>query len=131
MPLRVWLLLALVLTANSLAVASDSAGIEFFESRIRPIFSEHCYSCHSAQAKRIEGGLRLDSPAALLKGGDSGPIVTPGKPETSSLIAAVTYSPDGVNMPPQGKLGERVIADLRKWVALGAPLPATREEATP
>src|SRR5215216_1592124 len=99
------ILLALVPTL--LAFGDEPTGIEFFESRIRPIFVAHCYECHATGAKRIEGGLRLDNSAALLRGGDSGPIVVPGKPEASSLIAAVTYADDGVNMPPKGKLGER------------------------
>ncbi len=106
------------------AQPQSTAGVEFFESRIRPIFVEHCYSCHSGQAKRVEGGLRLDSTRAIRQGGESGPIIEPGQPQKSALIASVSYAPDTVNMPPKGKLNERLIADLRQWVALGAPLPA-------
>ncbi len=106
------------------AGAVDSpAGVEFFEAKIRPVLVEHCYACHSAQSKRLEGGLRLDSPASIRQGGESGAIVFPGKPAESSLIAAVAYSPDASNMPPRGKLPQRVIDDFRQWVAMGAPLP--------
>jgi hypothetical protein len=122
-------LLGILVAAASCAAAEvvDPNGVEFFEARIRPIFVERCYECHSGDAKRIEGGLRLDSASALRLGGDSGPLVAPGKPEESFLIACVSYADDGVNMPPSGKLAARQIADLRKWVALGAPLPAASD----
>ena len=55
------------------AQKTDPAGVEFFEKKIRPVLVEHCYKCHSAEAKKAKGGLRLDSRANLLKGGDSGP----------------------------------------------------------
>src|SRR5437773_367202 len=61
----------------------DGAGIAFFEKRIRPLLVQHCYSCHSAQAPKLKGGLRLDSREGLLKGGASGPAIIPGKPADS------------------------------------------------
>ncbi len=126
------LVLLLVIAASASATEPNSgpksqpdhqAGVEFFERRIRPIFVEHCYSCHSSEAKRVEGNLRLDSPAALLRGGDSGAVIEPGKPEESILFAAVSYSDEASNMPPEGKLSDRALADVRRWIELGAPLP--------
>src|SRR5262249_14801084 len=64
----------------------DRAAFEFFETRIRPVLVEHCYECHSVQAKKPKGGLRLDSRDGLRKGGDSGPAVVLGKPDDSLLI---------------------------------------------
>ena len=124
-----WSLLGIFVVAASCVAAEvgDPAGVEFFEARIRPIFVERCYECHSGDATRIEGGLRLDTTSALRQGGDSGPIVAPGKPDESLLIACVSYADDGVNMPPSGKLAARQIADLRKWVGLGAPLPPSSD----
>jgi len=61
--------------------------IEFFEKRIRPILVEHCQKCHGPQVQK--GGLRVDSRAALLVGGESGPAVVPGKPEEGYLVGAV------------------------------------------
>jgi mono/diheme cytochrome c family protein len=114
-------LLVLGMAAPTTAAEPDIAGgIEFFESRVRPIFVEHCYECHADQA---EGGLRLDSPSALLQGGDSGAVVKPGAPDESVLIHAVSYAVDASSMPPTGKLSERSIADLREWVRRGAPMP--------
>ena len=106
-------------------VAAGDAGIEFFEKKIRPVLVEQCYSCHSQAAKKRKGGLYLDSRAALRKGGDSGPAILPGKPEESLLVKAVRYIDAELRMPPRGKLPAVVIADLAKWVAMGAPDPRT------
>ncbi|MFP6611644.1 MAG: c-type cytochrome domain-containing protein, partial [Pirellulales bacterium] len=68
-----------------------AAGEAFFEKKIRPLLASRCYDCHSTKAKKLKGGLRLDSRAALLAGGDSGPVVVSGKPNNSLLIEAVRY----------------------------------------
>src|SRR2546423_205371 len=68
----------------------DSAGVEFFEKKIRPILVERCYECHSTGKKR-KGGLLLDSRAGMLKGGDTGPAIVPGDPAKSLLIQAIGY----------------------------------------
>ena len=47
----------------------------FFESKIRPLLSEHSFSCHSAKAEKLKGGLHVDSLDGLLAGGDSGPAI--------------------------------------------------------
>jgi len=107
------------------AEESDRSKAEFFESRIRPILAENCYECHSAGAKAIKGGLRLDTKAGLLTGGDSGPAVVPGKPEESPLFLAIEYEGEAENMPPKAKLPDRMIEDVRKWVADGAYDPRT------
>ena len=88
---------------------------------------KECYSCHSSQAKKLKGGLRLDSRAAVLAGGDSGPAVVPGKPEESPLIEALKGD-GGLAMPPKGKLPGAVIADFEHWIKAGAPDP--RDGAT-
>jgi hypothetical protein len=95
--------------------------LEFFEKKIRPILVEHCYCCHSARAKKLKGELRLDSRAAMLKGGESGPVLVPGRPDKSRLIEAVRYKNVELQMPPAGKLPEAVIADLAAWIKMGAP----------
>ena len=80
------------------ARAADQA---FFESRIRPLLHDHCLECHAGGA---EGGLRLDSLAALLAGGDSGPAAVPGQPDGSLLLKAVHYGDPALQMPPAGRL---------------------------
>ena len=109
---------------------TDAAGIEFFEKKVRPVLAEHCYECHSAGAKKgLKGGLALDSRAASRKGGDSGPAVVPGAPDESLLIEAVRFTDEALQMPPEGRLPAETIADLERWVAMGAPDP--RGEAAP
>src|SRR3954465_7555995 len=104
--------------------APDPAGIEFFEKKIRPIFVEHCYECHSADAKKVKGGLLLDTRDGTLKGGDNGPALVPGNPEKSLMIKAVRYTDEDLQMPPKKKkLPAEKIADLEAWVKMGAPDP--------
>src|SRR6266545_4751742 len=92
-----------------------AAGVEFFEKKIRPVLVKHCYSCHSAEAKKVKGELRLDTREATRKGGASGPAVVPGDPAKSLLIRVVKQA-DGVEaMPPKEKLPAEVIADLEAW----------------
>src|SRR3954447_4206376 len=100
------------LFAPGLALANDTdpAGIAFFEQKIRPVLVKECYSCHSSEARKVRGGLRVDSRDALLKGGDTGPAVVPGKPLDSLLLKALRQ--DGLAMPPNGKLPDEVVADF-------------------
>ena len=117
--------LAILLLASSSALAADPAGIAFFEQKVRPVLVEHCYSCHSAEAKKLKGNLYLDSKAGWEKGGDSGePVIVPGKPEASLLIRTVQHLEADMEMPPKKpKLPDAVIADLVTWVKMGAPDP--------
>jgi mono/diheme cytochrome c family protein len=96
---------------------------EFFEAKVRPVIVNRCLDCHGGE--KSKGGLRLDSRDAVLKGADSGPVVVPGKPDSSPLIAAIRYEGD-VQMPPKGKLKDAEIAALTEWVKHGAPWPAAR-----
>ena len=95
--------------------------LAFFEQRIRPLLAEHCYECHSTRAKKLQAGLRLDSRAGLLAGGDSGPSIAVGDVDGSLLIDAVRY--ESYEMPPNGKLPEADIQALETWVRMGAPWP--------
>lgn len=108
----------------------SSKDVEFFEKKIRPLLVSHCYRCHSSQTKRIKGGLRLDSRAQLLKGGDSGIAVVPGKPMESLLLKAVHYADESLQMPPKGKLKDREILLLTKWIQRGAPFPGGSKNVT-
>jgi mono/diheme cytochrome c family protein len=107
---------------NSVHAAApvNSQGVEFFEKHVRPVLASKCQSCHGP--KRQQGGLRLDSRAALLKGSDNGAVIVPGEPEKSLLVKAIRYDGD-VQMPPKGKLPDESIAHLTAWVKMGAPWP--------
>ncbi|MGV3773194.1 MAG: DUF1553 domain-containing protein [Verrucomicrobiales bacterium] len=117
----------LLLTSTRVDAATEAEGLEFFEKRIRPLLVEHCYECHSGLKQK--GGLRLDSAAAVLSGGDSGPAIVPGKPEESLLITSVSWSDSDLQMPPKNKLPDREMEALREWVRQGAPDP--RQETNP
>ena len=100
---------------------------QFFESQVRPLLAARCLECHGD--KKQESGLRLDSRATVLLGGDSGtPAVVPGKPDESLLIAAVRHTGD-YQMPPTGKLSDEQIAALTRWVEMGSPWPKSAETA--
>ncbi|MBA4020052.1 MAG: hypothetical protein C0483_23035 [Pirellula sp.] len=114
-------------TSPAADAKSDAHGIEFFEAKIRPVLAEKCYSCHSADAKALRGGLLLDTKQGVLIGGDSGPSIEPGKPDESLLIQALKF--EGFEMPPSGKLSAQVIKDFEHWVKIGAPDPRTATTA--
>ena len=103
--------------------ASEAEGFEFFEKRIRPLLSEQCYECHSAQSKKVKGGLLLDSREGITQGGDSGPAFVPGDPDKSRLVVAARHTDKELRMPPKRKLSDAQIADLEAWVKMGAPDP--------
>lgn len=124
MIMRILLGLVLALSTGFMISAEfPAADLEFFEKRIRPILVEQCYKCHSAKSNKLKGGLRLDYRAGVIKGGDSGPAVQPGKPDMSRLIEAINYSNVDLEMPPSGKLSTTDIANLTEWVKRGAPWP--------
>lgn len=97
----------------------DAEAVEFFQQKVQPLLKARCYECHSKDARRLEGGLRLDARPLVLKGGDSGTSAVPGKPTESLLIEAINY--ESFEMPPKGKLPDGEIAIFRKWVELGLP----------
>jgi hypothetical protein len=119
------LLILLAVVAPATTLRADDAGIEFFEKQVRPILVQYCYECHSENAKKLGGGLLLDSRDGVNKGGDSGPAIESGKPDESLLIEAVRYG-GAVKMPPKGKLPAAAIANLEEWVRRGVPDPRTK-----
>jgi len=114
------LALALWTAAGLYAAPEPIQGEEFFETEIRPILANNCYACHT-QTKL--GGLRVDSKRALLDGGKSGPALVPGKPGESLLMRVIRHEIEDMKMPMGGKLPEKEIAALAKWVEMGAPWP--------
>ena len=90
-----------------------------FDDHIRPIFQQHCMSCHNIDMAR--GGLELDTLEALLVGGSSGEVIAKGDPGGSRLLRLVEGAEEPV-MPPSGDgLNDEELALLREWIRLGAP----------
>lgn len=115
-------ILILTILAAEPAKQPTAEELRFFETAIRPVFAEHCDKCHGA--KKQWANLRLDSREGLLKGGDSGPAIVLGNSKDSLIIQAVKEQDEDLRMPKEGKLTERQIADLVKWVEMGAPFSA-------
>ena len=102
------------------AQTPDAASPDFFETKIRPILANNCYSCHTNSQL---GGLRLDTQEGMTKDGEHGPAVTPGDPDKSLLIRAVRQTDPNLKMPMGGKLKDSEVADLTAWVKGGAMWP--------
>ena len=118
-------LIPLTFTSSLQAQVPDAKAVEFFEAKIRPVLVEHCYKCHSEEARKnrkLKGDLLLDSKAGLLTGGVTGPALVAGKPGESLLLKALRHEGD-LRMPRDGKLAAAVIADFETWIKLGAPDP--------
>lgn len=124
-------MLILLATAGAVMIAPlsraeqnrvDEAKIHFFETRIRPLFVDNCYNCHSADTN-AKGGLRVDDRNGLLIGGNRGPAVVPGEPAKSRLIEAVSYTNSKLQMPPKKQLSAEQVGDLTRWIQDGAAWP--------
>jgi mono/diheme cytochrome c family protein len=123
-----------LLVASATLLAARPAGAdpvpaeaaEFFEAKVRPVLAESCVRCHGP--KKQSSGLRLDSRAAVLEGGENGPAIVPGDPDKSLLIQAVRYAHEDYKMPPKAKLPDPAVEALAEWVRRGAPWPV--EKAT-
>lgn len=124
-----WMAIVLLAACSCLKVnAQETDGTRFFRDRIEPVLKAQCYSCHSRQADELQGGLRLDFKAAVLRGGDSGPAIVAGKSGESLLIRAIRHEGDLVMPPKKPKLADKTIADFVKWVEMGAPDPRSRAD---
>ena len=108
-------------TASTSEEKLDAQIIEFFETKVRPVLANNCYSCHGE--KKQMASLRVDSKAALLKGSDNGPVLVPNDPDGSKIIQAIRHSGE-IKMPMgKPKLPAADIANLEAWVKMGAPWP--------
>ncbi len=113
--------LALTLTPEQIAQLPPPANHQIdFSKEIKPIFEASCIKCHGRG--KDKGGLRIDTRETLLKGGDSGPVVIPGKSADSLLVQLVQgFDPDSV-MPKKGsRLTPEQIGILRAWIDQGVP----------
>ena len=113
------------LTGHAFSATSTPTQIEFFEKNIRPVLAAECYECHSSTKRK--GGLALDTRDGLLKGGESGPALVPGQPDSSLLIQVLRHTHQKLKMPKNGaKLDARALANFAEWIRQGAPDPRTR-----
>jgi hypothetical protein len=119
---RLFLISLTISVASVGAVATPvPEQLEFFEKKVRPVLAEQCYKCHGPEKQKAD--LRVDSREALLKPGEEGPAIVPGKPDESLLIKSIKHVGD-MKMPEKGpKMPDDQIAALEQWIAMGAPWP--------
>jgi hypothetical protein len=114
--------LGLLASAGGPSPAADSPSRVNYERDVRPVLAGACYKCHGP--KKQEGGLRLDQRTAALRGGDSGPVLRPGKSANSPLIQRITAADEEVRMPRAGEPLDKVQVDLlRRWIDQGVEWP--------
>ena len=127
-PLLLRLALLAALFASSSVRADDNVD---YAKQIKPVLHERCYACHGALKQ--EGGLRLDTAALAIQGGDSGAALVPGNAAESVLLQRVSARDESERMPPEGEpLTPAQIEALRRWIEQKAPAPADEQpEADP
>src|SRR5882757_9796850 len=127
---RFIVLIASFVVLSRISTAGDEVN---YVKQVKPILAARCYACHSALRKK--SGLRVDTAAELISGGDAGPAVVPGKSVDSYLISMLTGE-SGTRMPPENEgaaLTAEQIAIFKQWIDDGAhappetPLPDPRD----
>jgi hypothetical protein len=122
---HLWLLLYASISAGADLTMAQT---EFFESKIRPVLASACYDCHGPEKQKA--GLRLDWRDGLLKGGDSGPAIVPGKADESLLLHAIAHTHAELKMPKNADaLSKATVDDFRIWIEMGAPDPRDKPSA--
>jgi hypothetical protein len=114
-------LIGLALSLTALECRADNDPL-VYTGIVKPIFASTCLSCHGEVKQKKK--LRLDSLAAIMKGGKDGAVVVPGNVDKSDLIDRITLPlNDDDHMPPKGKpqLTDKQIMLLEWWVKAGAP----------
>ena len=97
-----------------------------YRTQIKPVLRERCFACHGALKQ--EAGLRLDSAALAIKGGESGAAIKPGDVDASLLLKRVKETDESKRMPPEGEpLKAEQISALRNWIAQNAQAPADEQ----
>jgi mono/diheme cytochrome c family protein len=101
------------------------ASVEFYTTKVLPIFQANCYRCHAGMNHR--GGLQMDTQAGLLKGGRDGIVLVPGHADQSLLVKLIRHegpADDPMPMPPKGdKISDADIATVTQWINAGAIMP--------
>ncbi|MDG1897105.1 MAG: DUF1553 domain-containing protein [Fuerstiella sp.] len=113
--------LSFAIAVAGLTLVNADDDVEFFENNIRPVLVDYCYKCHSSDSDEPAGGLQLDTKIGIRTGGETGPAVVPMDLQESLLLSAIEYR--DLEMPPDEKLDDEIIADFRQWIKKGASDP--------
>ncbi|MBA4062452.1 MAG: hypothetical protein C0501_01860 [Isosphaera sp.] len=129
---RLFAVAAVLFAAGPAGAADPTAAEVGFASRVLPVLKAKCFACHGGDAAKVKGGLDLTTRDKLLKGGDSGPGVVPGKAADSPIVKAVLRTDDDFSaMPPKENdaLTDAEVRAVRDWVDAGAPWPSAEAVA--
>lgn len=107
------------LTAQPVSLGIDATAL--WSSKVQPLFDIHCVKCHGPIEQK--SGLELDTPEAIQKGGDGGPVIVPGNPAQSRLYQYLAADSDP-HMPPKKQLTEEQREAVREWISAMAAPPA-------
>ena len=121
--MRILTLLVLAWGAGAGHAAPAGEAARLWDREIQPLVDEHCVKCHGPIEQK--SGLVVDTPEGVLKGGDEGPAVVPGKPEESRFLLWLAADSDP-HMPPKKQLSDAQREAVRRWiVALAAPVDSS------
>jgi mono/diheme cytochrome c family protein len=120
------LILLLSLAAPHLACGADAAAL--WTGKVQPLFDVHCVKCHGPIEQK--SGLELDTPEAVMKGGDEGAVVVPGSPEKSRLYHYLAPHSDP-HMPPKKQLTTADRESVREWITSMAAAPREPVQKAP
>lgn len=119
--------LCVVMMSHGVSLAQDSSGVQFARE-VKPILSNHCWTCHGPDETGRQGNLRLDVRDDAIKGGESGfAAIVPGKPADSELLKRINSHDADLQMPPASTkkpLTPSQIDTLTRWIEQGAPFAA-------
>ena len=105
-------------TVFAISATAQTAALEHFETKIRPVLLSRCASCHGSSVAAPPAGLTLDTTRGIQR------VIQPGDPDNSLLIRAIRYTDKQLKMPPGKPLPPEVVADFELWIRNGAALPA-------
>ncbi len=121
--MRFCFLVSLYFAIAPVSFSAKADGRVDYLTQIKPILAARCYACHGALKQ--ESGLRLDTAALAIKGGDSGAAIVPGDPVASLLIQRVTATDKSERMPAEGEpLKPAQVTALRRWIRQNAQAPS-------
>src|SRR5688572_12171536 len=110
--------MARILPTLLLAVATltGNEGVDFYKQSVEPVLRSNCVACHSE--KSPTSGLSLETRESILRGGNRGAAIEPGKPDEGVLLQALRHAGD-LKMPPGRRIKDEQIAAIQKWISMG------------
>jgi mono/diheme cytochrome c family protein len=117
-PAAVFAIVAVLLVAPGRGEDAPPAAKITYDEHVKPIFREHCFSCHNQDTKKSD--LNVASFAGVLAGGSTGGVVEPGDPDASRLWSLVAHIEEPKMPPGQDKLPQAKLDTIKAWITGGA-----------